>query len=804
MPDSSDLHNFPQLNTKLAAPSKKSLFERQKAEAEAKRQREEAETAAVLQDFVKSFEDDDDGFSTRPSAFRSDNPGFERSSGPPKRHYTGPPGGGRSAIGGARVGIPISGPGSLGPFPPSLSKKRPHDGDYEGPLRKPDVAAVAVFQASDDEDETSREIADKAAPKPTIQLSSLPPGVSMAVIRALIPSGLNVDNIRIAPTMSSSSNERRSTSAIVTFAKDTPASDIDATVNLLQNRYMGWGYRLVLSRYLSSAALNVGGPTPVGRSSNTSNLPFGAKTAPLAPLGSMNRAPPPASIHRGGYAPPTTYSTPNTGQPQVTVKPPSDLKQVRLIHMTVESVINHGPAFEALLMSRPEVQTEERWSWIWDARSDGGVWYRWRLWEIMSGLCQRSIKSRAPVPYEVFDNGPPWVAPAKPLRFQYSTKLESFISDSEYDSSEDDASDDESHNRPGLRDNPNLTDLNAIGTNQGDEKAYLSPFHKAKLAFLLARLPTSISKLRKGDVARVTAFAVRRAGEGASEVVEMIVANVLHPFAHTSANPEREDEDAGGDEAGSDAENQEKEADAPVDRSTTQLVGLYIISDILSCSSTSGVRHAWKYRQLFEAALGSHQVFETLGRLEKSLKWGRLRAEKWRRAVGALLSLWEGWCVFPAKAHGRLVQGFQDPPLSGAERAEVEKREKDEAKAKEKRWKAVDGAARPTPAAGPGAYSVGAEDVDGEAMDDDLDEQEMDENLDGASMEESDDDPMDDDTDRHAGLNLAEANIANDRDGLEGDEIKDGNAEGSANFKEVPRNRQRPRAEDMFADSDSN
>ena len=42
-------------------PTKKSQFERQKAEAEAKRLREEAETKAVYEDFIKSFDDEEDG-----------------------------------------------------------------------------------------------------------------------------------------------------------------------------------------------------------------------------------------------------------------------------------------------------------------------------------------------------------------------------------------------------------------------------------------------------------------------------------------------------------------------------------------------------------------------------------------------------------------------------------------------------------------------------------------------------------------------------------------------------------------------
>src|SRR3954447_14769792 len=81
--------SFPDVSAKLSALPKKSLFERQKAEAEAKRAREKAETAAVYEDFVKSFEDDaptgpksSDG---RLNTFGSRGGGL---GGPSKRHFT--------------------------------------------------------------------------------------------------------------------------------------------------------------------------------------------------------------------------------------------------------------------------------------------------------------------------------------------------------------------------------------------------------------------------------------------------------------------------------------------------------------------------------------------------------------------------------------------------------------------------------------------------------------------------------------------------------------------------------------------
>ncbi|KAK4903690.1 hypothetical protein LTR66_017995, partial [Elasticomyces elasticus] len=58
MSDDSKGKSFPDVSAKLSALPKKSLFEKQKAEAEAKRVREQAENAAALEDFVKSFDDE--------------------------------------------------------------------------------------------------------------------------------------------------------------------------------------------------------------------------------------------------------------------------------------------------------------------------------------------------------------------------------------------------------------------------------------------------------------------------------------------------------------------------------------------------------------------------------------------------------------------------------------------------------------------------------------------------------------------------------------------------------------------------
>ena len=115
-----DLSDFPDISKKVAAPTKKSIFERQKAEAEAKRVRDQVEAAAIYDDFVKSFEDDGSAAPEIPDGPRRSGPG---SLGPPPSAPTGP---GRRHFG---VGMKKSGPGTLGP-PQTI--KREYDEDYQG------------------------------------------------------------------------------------------------------------------------------------------------------------------------------------------------------------------------------------------------------------------------------------------------------------------------------------------------------------------------------------------------------------------------------------------------------------------------------------------------------------------------------------------------------------------------------------------------------------------------------------------------------------------------------------------------
>ncbi|KAG5928765.1 hypothetical protein E4U42_008092 [Claviceps africana] len=809
--------DFPDVKAKLQKPTKQSAFERQRAEAEAKRKREAAETAAVYEDFVKSFDREDDG---RGNTTRSGASGRPSSRG--RLGFAGtaaaaaaaavPPGHGASKRHFVSSTLK-SGPGSLGPAPTNFAKKRSFNdfkssGDRLGASGHEEPAAGAkptsvaqAFNASDDEDASdARDRAEeKAIAKPTLRLANMPPGTSPAVVRALVPDHLNVENVKILPPAGPGGSERKCTVAIVTLSQDTPANDMDVAVTTLQNRYLGFGYHLSLHRHLSSVVAASAALPSMSSSSISGAHPFAAKPVER-PAGRDKHSRHHHGFHRG-FAPPSSYGPAGGGVSRsnllhVPVRPPQDVRTIQLINKAIEGVLAHGPEFEALLMSRPEVQREERWAWIWDARSEGGIWYRWRLWQVVTGSDLNQRKGRY-VP--LFDGSHAWKTPDKGLIFEYTTSLDEFVSDDEYNSSDDEDMDGEGNN---------------ADNGPEAEKVFLNPLDKAKLVHLLARLPTTMTKLRKGDIARVAAFAITHASRGADEVVDMIVANIEKPLALTSANPRRNAQGAKS-HPGAPLGTEEGAANDVSDTSSASLVALYVVSDILSSSSTSGVRHAWRFRQLFETCLRERKIFERLGSMAEKLGWGRLRAEKWKRSVHLVLNLWEGWCVFPAESQELFVKTFESPPSSKA----AEDTTMDEA-SNHNKWKIVEPlpVAKTEAGAGGGAgeaeeeSAAMADDVDGEplAEDDVMGEAIDEEDVEGEPIDEDDvaGEPIDDD---ELGGEAMDQDGETAGKGLEGEGRMetDKDADGTWGispdkecFAAGAQQRKRMRAMDMFADSD--
>lgn len=786
------------LESKFQKPAKQSVFEKQKAEAEAKRKREAAETAAVYEDFIKSFDhDEDDHAEHGASAQRNQRPGFGNFGGPPPP--SGPSGASRRHFG-TSSGMK-SGPGSLGMPPMPFGKKRSFN-DFS---KESEGRATLKFEDKSDDEEMVDRAEEKAIARPTLRLSNLPPGISPATIKSLLPANLTVENVKIQPPAGPGGSERKCTVAIVTLSKETPATDMDAAVSSLQNRYMGYGYYLSLHRHLSSAVSN---STLAGLgSSGSSSQPFGAKSVDQE-SGAGHNDHSRHGFHRG-FAPPSSYSAGQggvnrTGLLYVPVKPPQDIRMIRLINKVIEGVLEHGPDFEALLMSRASVQREERWAWLWDARSQGGVWYRWTLWGVITGSHLQQKKGKY-VP--LFDGGHAWKTPETGLRFEYTTRLDEFVSDGEYDSSEDEDFEGDA-NRDG-------------GPTGEEEKTFLNPLEKAKLVHLLSRLPTTIAKVRKGDIARVTAFAITHVSRGADEVVDLVVSNIERPLSLAVTNQDTKKEGKGEQQTVG-AEEGTAAASENTDASAATLVGLYVVSDILSSSSTSSVRHAWRYRQLLETAMRSRKVFERLGMMAEKLGWGRLRAEKWKRSVTLVLNLWEGWCVFPVESHALFVSAFENPPTLKAQG-------KVDDSIKKGKWKVVE-ANQTAPTLSEPVITGDAdltaqqqqeekkeEEEEEEAVGEPIEEDDVDgepladEDLDGEPIEDDDDDvigePMDEDDDEDV-ADVGESNEAEQQgadDAKATDTSNDVEADPQAESHPAGRGqpRRRMRAADMFADSDN-
>lgn len=831
------VESFPDVEAKLQKAHKQSAFEKERADREAKRKREAAETAAVYESFVKSFDDEDDEDEISAIARGGQGNAFNRSQGPArggfapvaglgKRHFGTGLKSGPGSLGPPPNTYAKSGPGSLRPNPAAYGRKRGlgddfrREDDSRGRLgvleneREYDASVQRgiskVFNTSDDEAEgrTSDRAEERAIAKPTLRLANLPPRTSPSVIKALIPSNLVVESVKILPPGPSSFNERKSMAAIVVLSPDTPATDMDAAVSSLQNRYLGYGFYLSLHRHLSSAVASTATSAPL--TSAASSHPFGAK--PVAQP-SDKQSHQQNQFHRG-FAPPTSYAPPGGGPMNrsglfhVPIQAPKDIKQIQLIHKVIESVLQHGPEFEALLMSRPDVQREEKWAWLWDARSSGGVWYRWRLWEVITGIRNRGSKPGKYVP--LFEGSHAWKTPEKPLLYEYATNIEEFVSDSEYNSSDEEDLEDEG-NKP------------VEGSSSGDiENAYLNPLEKAKLVHLLARLPPTLGRIRKGDIARITTFAIMHASRGVDEIVDLIASNIQKPFGSTSANPEHKHSyQPEQDEAPTTAvsnpstpvpNDKDKAAAEQLDTSAASLVGLYVVSDILSSSATSGVRHSWRYRQSFESALRERKIFEYLGQTAERLGWGRLRADKWKRSVGLILGLWEGWCVFPAESQEEFAKSFDHPPSVAAIIPDQSQHAGNVEEADKKaggRWKTVEtdkleagkGFKPVTIESGLG-YNPSAGDLDvndeldGEIMDEDLNEDiPMDSDIDGKPMSEDEEEGMDSDPMEDVVATSAEATVQPQQE--QENNPKPG-VEAHEKSEKLPRRRMR--AVDMFAD----
>nr|POE89784.1 uncharacterized protein c11c11.01 [Quercus suber] len=670
MPDQEVVKEFPEISSKLAAPKKISAFEKERQDAAAKRQREEEETAAALKDFEDEFGVEEDAAGP-PGGFagsRSISGGYGMPSIPPR---TG-------------LGTLDSMPGA----PPNQKRKRELEAmrdasmfgdDEEFEHDTTNFSRPSGLQSNRRQDD---------APKPTVQLSSLPLGTTEKIIMELLKDRLPVHSVRLIPPDVGTS-ARRSLSAIATLESGTTNAQIDNAVSALKDTYMGLGHFLSISRHLSSAALH---PSISGLTA-TSSEPFGAERPQQGP---PQRNAPPLRDHRG-YAPPDEYHNKFRpayggvrGEFEVTVRVPTDIQTMRAVHLLADRLLaeqstQRAMQLEAMLMSIPSVQQDARFAFLFDARNPAGVYYRYLLWsdDDPNEAVQARLRQPQSVQKIFIDSEHNWVLPSGAITFPDLTDLADIVDDIDYASSDEESDDEDGERRfNGGRDVPDSGTM---------ERQYMTPLQRARLVHLLCRLPTSHTMLRKGDVARITNFAISHAGTGAEDIVGLLLVNVTKPLAYSLAakyeNSDEAQDEEDEYEPGDALPNVEDDSTVPPrgnkredDPSSAKLVALYVISDILSASSTAGAKNAWKYRQLFEKGFELLRIFEYLGKLDKELQWGRIKAEQWKRRVGQVFDLWESWSTFKTDILDQMKQDFFEPPMSALERAAEEERKAEEEK----------------------------------------------------------------------------------------------------------------------------
>lgn len=702
---------FPDISKKLAAPKKLSAFERGRHEKEAKKKKAAEEEARALKEFEESFAaDDDDAIATMAIGGR------------PPQPPRGPRGSGLGLLDDDDYNYD-----DRGVQPPPAKKKRALDEmreregfkqnqgvpTYDRNPRSQYGRAMSDDNVDRDDDRRSPE---RAAPKATMQLSMMPLGTTPDQVKDLLKpfeTSLTVDQIEFqAPTQPGFKS--RHASCIVTLAEGTSYSDVDAAVTALSKKYLGCGHNLSISRHLSSTVLH---PSLTGKSTNVSQEPFGARLAPSQyEYGPMRNAPPP---NQRGYAPPAQFAPTGPGQMrhnrrpnlQVCVRPPRDattkeidMKTMKTIHAMVDAILTEetdddATEFEAMMMERDDVQHDENYAFLWDSRSPAGVYYRWRLWEGQRRLYTEEADDDNQAPKNLFDVDIDWIVEDEP-RFQQVTAVSDFLSDDEYDDEEFD-SDDEGGGRKFNRGRPRDEE-----SGQTLEKSYLDPIWKAKLVDLLARLPTSYTKLRRGDVARITNFSILHAAEGAEEVVQLLCSNIERPVSLQLAakygqeiNPAYDPADAEDalptieTEGNRETSTEEKKDINREESHSTRIIALYVISDLFHASAQAGgvAKNLWRYRPGFEQVFTKRKTFEFLGRLEKELGMGKITAQKYKTRVNNLLNMWQEWSVFNKAAHEHFQKTFNKPPLTAEEQveadAEATRREHEEAKRAEAKRK---------------------------------------------------------------------------------------------------------------------
>ena len=575
--------------------NKSKLGAKAKAEAEAKEREDEKAYNKVLAEFQEEHGDGDDAATSEGTHDEEAGSSVFVPTGS-KRHYAGR----------ARTGR--SGPGTLEPEPSyGFNPGKP------GGQSRPGFSGPAVQAPSSRESKLYASIIGKA--------SNLPLDTDPASLESLFSEypSLKVEKVEKIPPSGPSHRGRPSIAMLITFDKDAlPAEFTKAMLAMNDKKYLGRGYYLHLDRYLG------GNSASSSEQRREESPPFGARRR--APDISKGFAPPPdlGGDFRGGHR-----SRQDEERMVVTVEQPQDLATLKLIHQTVEGVIEGGVEFEAALMQHPRVMGDERFVWLYDSKHPHSRYYRWCLYQLLSSN---------PHP-EIFRGQAEWQAPEKPLPYAYACHFEDLLKSYQ----EPEVDEDEEKHQRGFVDS---------------SSGILTPKDRAFLIWLLAGLVPA--NMVADDIAPITTFAIDHMTEGIDEIIDLLITNIIVPLNLTEAKanfrPAKQDGDEDRQRRG---------------KATTN--ALRVVSDLaLTTFKDRDLSHTWKCRQSIGDGLIQRKVFVHLDNLPERLQMGKFSEAAYREEVNAILEVWDKETLFDKKTLTIFDDAFN-------ERKRIEKQERDQA-----------------------------------------------------------------------------------------------------------------------------
>ncbi|KAL1915581.1 uncharacterized protein VTP21DRAFT_6705 [Calcarisporiella thermophila] len=600
---------------------KKSAFQRYKEEQEARKKKEEEDAAKVYEEFVASFEKDEE-----PKTFVRGNTIIPKVTFDHDEANATAPEGSRSIY----RPEPVVKTMSAVPPPPSLYEdptEKKEENDRPKKKRNLDMFLEEIkkeqeqredrfrhkhskFPPRHDPVDDSQSITSRAAfetatgshytgdPTTTnLYIGNLSAKVTEEILCREFSKHGPIASVKIMWPRSVEERDRQRNAGFVGFmdrrSAESALAEMDGKDLYGMVIRVGWGKAIALP------------PRPIyvhGEGFKTvTGYPFNAQLVQRKPA--YSNAPPPGSY---SHVPPPDASTTSSQSShkdynhsgprlEVHVTKPADHRLLCIIHRMIERVLRYGPPFEALVMDRERRNPDFRF--LFDNTSPEHVYYRWKMYSLLQG---DSVDRWRTEPFLMFDEGPIWVPPELPAeRRGYDDSRSNSPYSSDYSDSSEDA-----------------------------PKGALAPRAKRSLESMLQSLT-----LRRSDILEAMVFAIDHA-EAAFEIVDVVASSLMEP-----------------------------EATIP-----TKLARLYLISDILHNCGV-GVAGAWRLRQAFEAKLPT--VFEHLNTIYRSIS-GRLKAEQFRLQVMAAVNSWSTSIVFAQPYIDDLVERLVKKSEAGEEAGEKE------------------------------------------------------------------------------------------------------------------------------------